>query len=179
MADETRQERFEAVFRAHVAFVRRYVARRTDDGVEDAVAETFTIAWRRLDDVPDDAAPWLLATARRVLANQRRAARRREALDDRLAAQVPGVVLHEPDDARAEAVFSALARLGERDRELLLLVERDGVSREAAATVLGISRAQVRVRLHRARRRFAERYAELASADQQIALCEGITHAAR
>src|SRR5215831_12749763 len=110
MADETRQERFEAVFRAHVALVRRYVARRTEDGVEDVVAETFTTAWRRLEDVPADAAPWLLATARRVLANQRRAARRREALSERLTAQVPGVVLHEPDDP--EAVLAALARLG-------------------------------------------------------------------
>jgi RNA polymerase sigma-70 factor, ECF subfamily len=179
MADETRQERFEAVFRAHVAAVRRYVARRTEDGVEDVVAETFTTAWRRLEAVPVDAGPWLLATARRVLANQRRATRRREALSERLTAQVPGVVLHEPDDPRAEAVFAALARLGERDRELLLLVERDGMSRDDAATVLGISRAQVRVRLHRARRRFAARYAELAPAGQTIAIREGVSHAAR
>jgi RNA polymerase sigma factor (sigma-70 family) len=177
MADDTRQERFEAVFRAHVALVRRYVARRTEDGVDDAVAETFTIAWRRFEEVPEDAGPWLLATARRVLANQHRAARRREALGEKLAAQVPGVVLHEPDDPRAEALLAALDRLGERDRELLLLVERDGLSREEAATVLGVSRAQVRVRLHRARRRFAARYAELAPAGQTIAIREGITHA--
>src|SRR4051794_33419847 len=103
MADETRQARFEALFRAQVAPVRRYVARRTADGVEDVVAETFTTAWRRLDDVPADPLPWLLATARRVLANQRRAIRRREALGEKLAAQVPGVVLHERDDPRAEA----------------------------------------------------------------------------
>src|SRR5690242_21041229 len=77
MPDETRQERFEAVFRAHVALVRRYVARRTGEGVDDVVAETFPAAWRRLDDVPADAAPWLLGTARRMLANQRRAAPRR------------------------------------------------------------------------------------------------------
>src|SRR6476469_3909285 len=102
MADETRQERFEAVFRAHVALVRRYVARRTEDGVEDVVAAPSTIAWRPLEDVPDAATPWLLATARRVLANQRRSTRRREALGEKLAAHVPGVVVHEPADPRAE-----------------------------------------------------------------------------
>ena len=40
------------------------------------VAETFTVAWRRLEDVPtgDGALPWLLATARKQLANRRRSA---------------------------------------------------------------------------------------------------------
>ena len=41
---------------------------------EDAVAETFAVAWRRVDHLPepDVALPWLLAIARRVLANQHR-----------------------------------------------------------------------------------------------------------
>jgi RNA polymerase sigma-70 factor, ECF subfamily len=41
-------------------------------------------AWRRLDEVPDPALPWLLGVARRVVANQRRGEQRRERL--RLAA---------------------------------------------------------------------------------------------
>jgi RNA polymerase sigma-70 factor, ECF subfamily len=177
MAHETRHERFEALFRAHVAPVRRYVARRTQDGVDDAVAETFTIAWRRLDDVPAEAGPWLLGTARRVLANQRRAALRQGALSEKLGGLLPGVVVHEPEDARATALVAALGRLSERDRELLLLVERDGVSRADAATVLGISQAQVRVRLHRARRRFAARFLELAPAGKPIEIRERSSHA--
>lgn len=32
------------------------------------VAETFLVAWRRLDELPDEAKPWLLGVARRVLA---------------------------------------------------------------------------------------------------------------
>jgi RNA polymerase sigma-70 factor (ECF subfamily) len=34
----------------------------------DVVAETFLVAWRRLDDVPADPLPWLYGVARRVLA---------------------------------------------------------------------------------------------------------------
>ena len=49
------------------------------------MAETFLVAWRRLDDVPADALPWLYGVARRVLANQRRSADRGAALERRLA----------------------------------------------------------------------------------------------
>jgi RNA polymerase sigma factor (sigma-70 family) len=160
-----RDERFEALFRTHLPRVRAYVARRVADGVEDAVAETFTVAWRRLDDVPAEPLPWLLGVARRVLANQHRSARRREGLIDRLRAAPAEVVVAAEDDPRADAVRAALGALRERDREILLLVECDGLHREEVAEALGVSRAEVRVRLHRARARFAARYDEARPAD--------------
>ena len=62
-----------------------YALRRTSrEQAEEVLAETFIVAWRRLNEIPDDPIPWLLAVARRVLANQRRATSRREALDQRL-----------------------------------------------------------------------------------------------
>jgi RNA polymerase sigma factor (sigma-70 family) len=160
-----REARFEALFRAHLPRVRAYVARRVADGVEDAVAETFTVAWRRLDDVPADPLPWLLGVARRVLANQHRSARRRQSLVERLRGAPPEVVIAAEDDPRADAVRAALAALRERDREILLLVECDGLGREEVAQALGVSRAEVRVRLHRARGRFAARYEAARPAD--------------
>jgi RNA polymerase sigma-70 factor (ECF subfamily) len=93
-----------------------------------------------------------------VLANQRRAGRRRTALVERLARSEAPVVVPPSEDPRAAAVHAALATLAPRDRELLLLVERDAVSPEQAAQVLGTSRGATRVRLHRARRRFAAAY---------------------
>jgi DNA-directed RNA polymerase specialized sigma24 family protein len=52
---------------------------------QDAVAEVFLTAWRRLDAVPegDAARVWLYATARRVIANQRRSGRRQVTLYQR------------------------------------------------------------------------------------------------
>src|SRR5438552_4566059 len=135
-SDAARAQEFEALFRGNVGRVRGYVARRTVEGREDAVAETLTIAWRRLEDAPADPLPWLLGIARRVLANQRRASRRRLALGERLDAE-PVAIVEEVDDPRADRVLAALGALGERDREILLLVERDGVTREEASTVLG------------------------------------------
>jgi RNA polymerase sigma-70 factor (ECF subfamily) len=46
--------------------------------------------------------------------------------------------------------------LHESDRELLALVAWEGLAREELALALGTSRAAVRVRLHRARRRLRE-----------------------
>jgi len=53
------------------------------------------------------------------------------------------------------ALASALATLGERDREVLLLTAWEGLAPGEAATVLGCSRNAFAVRLHRARRRLA------------------------
>jgi RNA polymerase sigma factor (sigma-70 family) len=152
-----REQEFEALFRSHAGRVRSYVARRVAEGRDDAVAETFTVAWRRLEDVPEDALPWLLGVARRVLANQRRAAQRRVALGERLSAE-PVAVVEAVADPRADAVLAAFGALRERDREVLLLVERDGVTRDEAARVLGVTRPELRLRLHRARRRFVALY---------------------
>jgi Sigma-70 region 2 len=79
---------------------------------EDAVAEVFLIAWRRLEDVPagDQARPWLYAAARRVLANQARAAVRRSRLTEKLSAQ--RAVGQGDDGLLAERVHEALVALG-------------------------------------------------------------------
>jgi RNA polymerase sigma-70 factor (ECF subfamily) len=51
---------------------------------------------------------------------------------------------------------AALARLGEADRELLLLIAWEGLSPAEAAVVLGVKPGTVRVRLSRARRRLTQ-----------------------
>jgi predicted DNA-binding protein (UPF0251 family) len=80
----------------------------------------------------------------------------------RLAAQpeehvVPGPEL--PEDAHG--VSTALAHLGERDRELLTLIAWDGLSPAEAAQALSVSQTTLRVRLHRARRRFTALLSEV------------------
>jgi RNA polymerase sigma factor (sigma-70 family) len=163
--DGDRQSRFEFLYHRHAGQVYAYARRRCGgDDAPEIVAETFLVAWRRLGDVPADALPWLLGVARNVIANHRRSAGRRAALQSRLEASRPHA--HEDPipgiDARID-VWRALDRLPPAQREALLLVgwERLDVPRSAAAA--GCSRATFSVRLHRARRRLMK---ELRSAGQ-------------
>ncbi len=78
-------ERFEQLFRSHHRAVAAHARRRAPgDTSDDVVASTFLVAWRRLDEVPADSLPWLLAVARNVIATQQRGSRRRGALRLRL-----------------------------------------------------------------------------------------------
>ena len=164
--EPTRAERFEALFRENYPAVRAYALRGADrEPAEDAVAETFLVAWRRLDLVPDDALPWLYGTARRALANQRRAAGRQAALRSRMSGAEVGSRRRDVADAVADAeiVRAALASLPDRDREALMLMAWDGLSGARAARAAGCSRGAFAVRLHRARVRLA---AELNALDE-------------
>jgi RNA polymerase sigma-70 factor (ECF subfamily) len=148
--------RFEVLFHQHADAVLAYAIRRSDvDTAEEVVAQTFAVAWRRLDVVPDAALPWLLGVARRVLANERRSRGRAEALALRLARE-PGASSIDPADevgARVSA-HAALEGLRPAEREVLELLAWEGLSASQAASVLGCSRATIAVRMHRARRRF-------------------------
>jgi RNA polymerase sigma-70 factor, ECF subfamily len=133
-----------------------YVLRRTSPGVaDDVVADVFLVAWRKLDRLPAEPLPWLLGTARKLLANRRRGEERTVALHRRLAAEHDGVTAGSEDEVD-ERVIRALAHLSERDRELLMLLAWEELSQAEAAEVLGLRRNTVAVRLHRARRQFAE-----------------------
>jgi RNA polymerase sigma-70 factor, ECF subfamily len=160
-ADSERRMRFEAMFAAHHDAVRRYIVRRQSAAlVDDAIAETFLVAWRRLDEIPDRTLPWLLGVARRVLADQRRAVSRRRSLSEQLRVDILSHGLArdwEPPAGLTPELASALAGLTEREREALLLVAWDGLSAVDAARVAGCSATAFRVRLHRARQRVADR----------------------
>src|SRR6476619_2612178 len=67
------EARFRTVF-SHLGAVTAYARRRGSTDADAIAAETMTIAWRRLADVPkDDPRPWLYVTARNLmLADTRR-----------------------------------------------------------------------------------------------------------
>ena len=153
--------RFEALYAAWQKSIVGYVLRRVtrpEDGA-DVIAETFLVAWRRLDEVPDgdEGRLWLYGVARRALANQRRGERRRTALAERLRSELATVSAVSEPETRLGELASALAGLAERDRELLRLEGWEGLDAAQIAAVLGISPNAARIRLHRARRRLADR----------------------
>lgn len=155
----TDEDRFTALFTETSPALLAYAVRRVTVPADaaDVVAETYLIAWRRLDTVPGgaEARPWLFGVARRVIANHRRGELRHTAFVERLRASLATLPAPSPPDDEADvvAVNRALATLGETDRELLRLVAWEELSPAEIATVLGVPAGTVRVRLHRARAR--------------------------
>lgn len=132
-----------------LAYARRHIG---DDQAQEVVADTFLVAWRKWDSVPDPAIAWLIATARGVIRNRRRSLTRRRALESRMGFFAQAVTRDQSEFALTRQ--EALRRLGELNgahREALLLTSWDGLSTDEAARVVGISPAAFRKRLSRAR----------------------------
>jgi RNA polymerase sigma-70 factor (ECF subfamily) len=121
---------FDACFRAHYAEVLAYALRRLGDrgAAEDVAAQTFAVAWRRLDALPADPLLWLLGVARHVIQNEARSARRRSRLLARIGGERRAVAAADPADSVPErsAILGALGRLSEGDREVLRLAAWEG-----------------------------------------------------
>lgn len=125
--------------------------------IDDVVAEVYLVAWRRIDELPPSPQDrlWLFGVTRNVVRNTRRSAHRRHRLVDRIHRQPhPSAGSSEP---AAVDVTHALQRLSTSEREVMQLVVWEGLSPAEAAEVLHCSVNVVQVRLHRARRRLANR----------------------
>jgi RNA polymerase sigma-70 factor (ECF subfamily) len=158
LGEEFAKVRFGRIYREQGRAILSYALCRVDDpdDAPDVVAETFLVAWRRLDEVPIGPGErlWLYGVARRVLANLHRSTRRRTRLAERIAESLRGdPAVHPGPDGEATEILDAMRELGEENRELLLLVSWEGLSPSEAARVLGISALAARSRLHRSRRR--------------------------
>ncbi len=151
------RSRFESIWREHRHQVLAYCLRRSPStDAEDACAETFLVVWRRIDEIPP--APktllCLYGIARKVMSNQSRAFHRRGRLHMKLtnlgmapAADPLHVVVQNADD---RVVLDAVRRLKRVDREIVLLDVWEDLSRAEIAEVLGMTRAAVDQRVHRA-----------------------------
>jgi RNA polymerase sigma-70 factor (ECF subfamily) len=159
------------LYAEHVRHVVAYAVRRSadHDTAADIVAETFLVAWRRLDDVPsgEQARMWLYGVARRVLANQQRGERRRQRLAEQLARElISALEASPPPEPCGERVREALARLEPEDQEILRLVAWEELNPRELATVLAITQVAARSRLHRARKRLRAQLRHAAAVDE-------------
>jgi RNA polymerase sigma-70 factor (ECF subfamily) len=157
----SRNERFRALFETNYPKILGYARRRASaEDAADVAAETFSIAWRRLEDVPqgDAALLWLYGAARRVLANLRRSQERRLRLDQRVRAN--GAITYDQSidllhgDALDRTIADAFSRLGHADQDVLGLIAWEELDAASVAVTLGCSPNAARIRIHRARRRF-------------------------
>lgn len=173
------EQRFRDVFEEQSRSVLGYALRRVDVPADaaDIVAETFLVAWRRLDDMPDgvEARLWLFGVARRVLANHRRGVLRRRRLGEKLRSELEGHVSADPSDHidAVHVVREAMGSLDSDDAELLRLTSWEGLTPTELAVVFAIPAATARSRLYRARQRLR---AELEASGWEDERNEGSGH---
>ncbi|GAA4591737.1 sigma-70 family RNA polymerase sigma factor [Planotetraspora phitsanulokensis] len=126
---------------------------------EDATNEVFTTAWRKIDEVPERALPWLLGVARNLVRQSYGAAGQARRLANRLADLTTDADRHSWDAAdhvvARDHALAALRTLSSKEAEAVTLTAWHGLEPADAARVAGCSRAAFLVRLHRGRRRLA------------------------
>jgi RNA polymerase sigma-70 factor (ECF subfamily) len=159
------REALRAFYLRHVGAVTRFLARRcrTPEDLADAVAQTFVEligSASRYDAARGNATAWLFGIAAHTASAQWRDQQRAAGI----AAAVSGRRLLDEDDyARLEAridasrlrqpLSDALGSLAPAEREIVELVDIDGLAPTDAARILGINPAAARMRLARGRRR--------------------------
>jgi RNA polymerase sigma-70 factor, ECF subfamily len=159
-SSDSRVAQFTEIFGDCYGPVLAYARRRVGPHLaQDVVSDTFLAAWRNVEKLPPEPLPWLYRAAQFAIANQRRAAARREKLSDR--ARLDTVDYPAPDMSETVAADMELAAafraLSEADREVLRLAAWEGLPPAAIGEVIGCSAAAARVRLHRARKRLSRR----------------------
>jgi RNA polymerase sigma factor (sigma-70 family) len=169
---------FSSLYERHLRAVANYVARRAGPELtEDLTAEVFVRAFRGravFRDEHGSALPWLLGIANNLIADHRRAERRRLEALQRLAMARP--VLPETGlGALAPDLVGELLRLPAADRDTLLLVVWGELSYAEAAAALGVPVGTIRSRIARARHRLGAAIGQPADPEQPIV--NGESHA--
>ena len=160
---------FEGLYRANVAAVTAYFARRTADPheVADLTSDTFVTAITSagsFDPVKGTVRSWIFGIARHVYAAHCEAHGRQQDRLLRLAgrrdleADHLGELIDRIDAERAgRSLIAGLAELPDADRALVELVDIVGLAPKEAAAALGVTSGAARIRLMRARARLRKR----------------------
>jgi RNA polymerase sigma-70 factor (ECF subfamily) len=160
---------FYEIYDAHHDGVRRFIQATLRDpwAADDLVQETFLRVIRKRDTLkePSKLRPWIYSIAFNLCRDH---LRRRSSASGPAQAPSPTMPLLEqmPAPSSAEAALAAhqmnacvqhkIALLPESQRTVLWLFDMEGMSQQEIAEVLGISIDNVKVRLHRARKRLKQ-----------------------
>lgn len=165
---DTADARFADLYTTYSKRVYAYCRRRASaDRAEEAMADVFFTAWKKIDEVPDGghALLWLYAVAYRVLSHQRRSHGRGRRLQEKLDAT--GVTAPDPVDYvvvrrdEARLAIRAVERLRARDAEVLRLAVWEELPHSEIARILDTTTAAVGQRLHRAKKGLAREFERL------------------
>jgi RNA polymerase sigma factor (sigma-70 family) len=162
-AGEAAAAEFERLYRANVAAVTAFFARRSADPhvVADLTADTFVTAitsFGSFDPGKGTARSWVFGIARHVYASHCEAYGQQQDRLQRLAGRrdlAPDQVEELLDRIDAERagrdLVTGIGMLADRDRVLIELVDLAGLRPKEAAAALGVAPGAVRMRLMRAR----------------------------
>jgi RNA polymerase sigma factor (sigma-70 family) len=154
---------FERLYRANVAAVTAYFARRSADPhvVADLTADTFVMAitsFGSFDPGRGTARAWVFGIARHVYAAHCEARGQQQDGLQRLAGrrdlesdQVEELLERIDAERAGRDLVTGLSMLPDRDRALVELVDLAGLRPKEAAAVLGVTPGAARMRLMRAR----------------------------
>jgi RNA polymerase sigma-70 factor (ECF subfamily) len=146
-------EEFNALFRAQLAEITRFLARRLpSEAVDDVAADLFALAWAKRSSIPKDLElPWLYKAARYLIANYHRKETGRAKIFSTL--QEPIAAPSAESIALADLELSeAWQQLAPKDKEALGLWALEGLEPQAIAVALGLSTNAVNIRLSRAKK---------------------------
>ncbi|MCW2725204.1 MAG: polymerase subunit sigma-24 [Frankiales bacterium] len=162
---DERTARFEHLYTLHRRDLLAYFLRRAAPAdAADLLSECFVVAWRRIDVIPGglNGRLWLFGVARNVLSNHQRAEQSSRHLAGELQLALSTAAETAASDVSvAVVVREALEALGDADREVMMLTVYEELTPTEIAEVTGRSRASVRVRLHRARRKLTRELDDL------------------
>ncbi|MEX2571789.1 MAG: sigma-70 family RNA polymerase sigma factor [Gemmatimonadota bacterium] len=158
------QRGFDALYEWLQPSLWRYAHRLVgdSDAADDIVQESFVRLLARPDLDGDPARLWLFTVATNLIRDRGRTSSRRKRL--LTAVPVTPTATPPPDDRvereeQVRAVRSALDRLSERDKQLLMMRE-EGFKYHEIAEVVGIAPASVGTLIARAVKRFTQVYTQ-------------------
>jgi RNA polymerase sigma-70 factor (ECF subfamily) len=164
VADPAANEaKFRRVFDDHFDAITRYCFRRLPaNQANDAAASVFTVAWKKIDQMPDEdrALLWLYGIARNEVSTFRRSLRRAAALRTKLSQQ-PRYPEASPESlvvrsAEQASMLRALHSLKQADREVLRMRAYEGLNLNEVSIALGCSPEAAKKRSARAMKRLVK-----------------------
>lgn len=146
-------EEFNALFRAQLTELTRFLARRVEPGaVEDIASELFALAWQKRSQIPSGLElPWLYKSARYLIFNHNRKEAGRSSILQTLSEPVAAPSAEAIAIADLE-LARAWSELAPKDREVLSLWALEGLETKEVAAALGIGLNAANIRLSRAKK---------------------------
>jgi RNA polymerase sigma factor (sigma-70 family) len=172
---------FDALFRRYhvriVAYVRRIVS--DHGGADDIVQDVFISAFRNLLSSDREIAfkPWVYEIAKNACIDQLRRARRasevsihserfRDRDEGRLAAAVRSTHAEVSRREKLETLKMAFNELPQRQHDVLVMRELEGLSYDKIGSRIGLSRSAVESMLFRARRRLKTEFDDISTGER-------------